>query len=84
LGKVGEMIYTNPLFGVIRTLWLFITGRVKFVKSEVGKTITMKDGKTFTIFRRVKIKKYFIRNDEPQGLFIVQFIPKIDIKRTRI
>ena len=75
------MIYTNPLFGVIRTLWLFITGRVRFNNSPVGKIITMKDGKTFTIFRRVKIRKYFGRNADPQGLFIVQFTPTMDIKK---
>jgi hypothetical protein len=75
------MIYTNPIFGVFRTLWLFITGRVRFIKSVVGSTIIMEDGKRFTIFRRVKIKKYFGRTENPQGLFIVQFTPKMDIKK---
>lgn len=75
------MIFTNPLFGVIRTLWLFITGRVRFNKSAVGSAIIMSDGKRFTIFRRVKIKKYFGRNMDPQGLFIVQFTPTMDIKK---
>jgi hypothetical protein len=75
------MIYTNPLFGVIRTLWLFITGRIEFNKSVVGNAITMKNGKKFTIFRRVKIEKYFGNDAEPKGLFIAQFTPRMDIKK---
>ena len=74
------MFYTNPLYGSIRTLWLFITGRVKFNKSNVGNTLIMEDGKTFTIFRRGDTKKYF-RDTKPKGLFIIYFTPKMDIQK---
>jgi hypothetical protein len=75
------MLYTNPLYGVIRTLFLFLTGRVKFNKEEVGKTIIMEDGKTFRIFRRVDIKRFSSVKAQPEGLFVVQFTPKMEIKK---
>jgi hypothetical protein len=75
------MIYTNPLYGIIRTLFLFLTGRIRFGRPEVGATITMDDGQSFKIFRRVVIKRYLNIDKKPEALFIVRFTPKMDIKR---
>lgn len=75
------MIYTNPLYGFIRTLFLFLTGRVHFSRSEVGAIIIMDDGKEFKIFRRVVIKRYMNTEKKPKALFIVQFTPKMEINR---
>ena len=75
------MIYTNPLFGFLRTLFLFILGRVQFNKEVVGATIVMPDGREFKIFRRVVIKKFIKKNESPLGLFIVCFTPTMDIKK---
>lgn len=75
------MIYTNPLFGFLRTLILFLTGRVYFDKENIGATIVMTDGKEFKIFRRVIIKKFIINGKQPKCLFIVRFTPTMDIKK---
>ncbi len=75
------MVYTNPLYGIIRTLFLFITGRVQFSRSEIGVTITMDDGQNFKIFRRVVIKRYLNTDKKPEALFIVRFTPRMEIKR---
>ena len=75
------MIYTNPLYGFVKTSLLFICGRVQFSKSDLGKKILMGDGKTFEIFRRVTIKQFSDNNSKPKGLFIVRFTPKMDINK---
>jgi hypothetical protein len=73
------MIYTNPIYGFFNTLRLFITGKVRFIEQDVGKTIIMDDGQDFTVFRRVVIKGNV--NKRPGGLFIVRFTPKMDIQK---
>jgi hypothetical protein len=75
------MIYTNPLLGFIRTLLLFLTGRVRFYKQDVGSSIVMEDGKEFTIFRRVIIKDFYHKEQTPEALFIVCFTPVMDIAK---
>ena len=74
------MLYTNPFFGILRTLFLFITGRVQFDKSVVGNRIIMKDGKAFTIFRRVDIKHY-LKSEAPEALFIIRFTPTMELHK---
>lgn len=73
------MIYTNPIFGFIRTLLLFLLGRVRFSKAEVGAVMVMQDGQNFKIFRRVVIKRFFRNQEKPEGLFVVRFTPKMDL-----
>jgi hypothetical protein len=64
---------TNPIRGFLCTLFLFITGRVRFDRSAVGKTLQTPDGKTFRVFRRVEILH---RNRvRPEACFIVRFRP---------
>ena len=75
------MIYTNPLYGFLRTLSLFITGRVKFDKSVTGSIIKMQDGRSYCIFRRVIIGRIIKKNRKAEALFIVRFKPKIAIKK---
>lgn len=74
------MFYTNPLFGILRTIYLFLSRQVQFENSVVGEKITMADGKSFTIFRRVEIGKLTANRIDPQSLFIIRFTPKTDIK----
>lgn len=74
------MLYTNPLFGIIKTFILFITGRVQFDKSIVGNRIIMKDDKAFTVFRRVVIKHFGSQDKRPEALFIIRFTPTMDLQ----
>ncbi len=60
---------TNPFLGFFKTLYLFISQKVKFDKTKVNKVIKMPDGKEFTIFRKVDIKG----KSEPEAFFIVRF-----------
>lgn len=69
------MLYTNPIYGIVRTLLLYATGRVNLVKEDIGKQITMEDGKIYTVFRRVIIKRFINKNKKPKGLFIIRFKP---------
>jgi hypothetical protein len=65
---------TNPVVGFLKTLWLFLSGRVVFLKHDVGKIITMPDGHKFRIFRHVRIRS--TSQDRPQGAFVVRFKPE--------
>jgi hypothetical protein len=69
------MLYTNPIYGLIKTLLLYATGRVHFIKKDVGKKITMEDGKVYTVFRRVIISRFTNKDKKPAGLFIIRFKP---------
>ena len=62
---------TNPVFGFINTIGLFLSGRIAFDKDVIGKSIYYKD-KEFKIFRRVKIKN----RENSKAYFIIRFKPK--------
>ena len=64
---------TNPVVGFLRTLWLFLSGRVVFFRKDAGKIIQMEDGHRFRIFRHVKIRS--ANKERPGGVFIVRFRP---------
>lgn len=66
---------TNPFFGLIATISLFIRGKVKFDRAAVGSVITMPDGARFTVFRRVIIAVPG-GAPEPEAFFWVRFKPK--------
>ncbi|MHC1685068.1 MAG: hypothetical protein AB6733_19390 [Clostridiaceae bacterium] len=68
-------MYTNPIYGLIKNLLLFVTARVNYIKEDVGKVIVMEDGKRYTIFRRVIIKRFINKNKKPEALFIIRFKP---------
>jgi hypothetical protein len=74
-------MHTNPLYGVIRTLLLLATGRVRFSKPDVGREIEMADGARFTIFRRVRIRNLGGAPPSPKGLFIVRFTPTMPVAK---
>ena len=62
----------NPIAGFFRTLFLFLTGKIHYDQAVKGKPLTMPDGETFTIFRRVEIQS---KQPEPQAYFWVRFKP---------
>jgi hypothetical protein len=64
---------TNPILGFIRTILLFLTLRVNFLREDLNKTITMEDGQAFRIFRHVRI--CIAGRKPPEGVFIVRFKP---------
>lgn len=64
----------NPILALLKTLLLFLTLRVNFIRKDVGRAITMEDGQTFRIFRHVKIRS--MDAESPEGVFIVRFKPK--------
>jgi hypothetical protein len=67
-------IQTNPFIGFLRTIFLFLTGKIQFVKSDIGKEFTMEDGVTFKVFRRVIIRSS--NKNNPQAIFKIRFQPK--------
>ena len=64
---------TNPMMGFLKTLWLFVSGRVEFYRKDAGKLIEMEDGHRFRVFRHVKIRS--ANPERPGGVFIVRFRP---------
>lgn len=45
----------TPTHSFLQTLRYALTGRIHFPRERVGETLTMPDGRTFTIFRHVVI-----------------------------
>jgi hypothetical protein len=70
---------TNPFIGFIRTLFLFLTGKVRFVPKSKGKCLMMEDGKEFEVFRHVRI----VGKTEalPEAVFVVRFKPHMSTKK---
>ncbi|TFH38318.1 MAG: hypothetical protein E4G96_10630, partial [Chrysiogenales bacterium] len=66
---------TNPIIGILKTLFLFIRKRVQFDRNAVDREIEMPDGKSFRIFRRISI---LVPPGTPQpgAYFWVRFKPK--------
>jgi hypothetical protein len=64
---------TNPVWGFVRAIFLFLCLRVNFPRNDVGRMITMEDGQTFRVFRHVSISTS--SPERPQGVFIVRFKP---------
>lgn len=56
---------------LVRAIFLLLTGRVRFPREEVGRTLTMDDGEEFTVFRHAQVKG----RDDPAAQFIVRFTP---------
>lgn len=69
------MFTTHPVYGLIKTLVLFVTGRVQFFREDVGAKLVMGDGKVFSVFRRVRIKHFFNHDKRPEAIFIIRFKP---------
>lgn len=63
---------TNPLLGFIRTLGLFLAGKVRFHPEDVGIELETDDGERYRVFRHVVIRSEALA---PGALFIVRFTP---------
>jgi hypothetical protein len=63
---------TNPALGLVRTLGLFLSGRVRFNRDAVGLELETDDGMRYRVFRRVMIRR---EGPPPGALFIVRFTP---------
>jgi hypothetical protein len=67
----------QPRTGVIlaaaiaRSLALLLGGQVRFVRDDIGRTLTMEDGKQFSVFRHARLKA----PGQPTAVFIVRFTP---------
>ena len=67
---------TNPIIGFIKTIYLFILGRVKYFPQDAGKEFVMEDGQKFTVFRHIKIKPSMNQKPMPEAIFKIRFKPK--------
>jgi hypothetical protein len=56
---------------LLRSLTLLVTGRVHFTRSDVGRVLTMEDGRRFRVFRHVQVDG----PGEPGAVFVVRFTP---------
>ena len=61
---------TIPL-AIVRGLALLAGGRVRFLRGDAGRTLTMEDGEQFSVFRHVQVKA----SGEPAAAFVVRFTP---------
>jgi hypothetical protein len=59
------------IVAIARSLALLVSGRVRFLRDDIGRTLTMEDGAQFTVFRHVKVAAA----GQPAGVFIVRFTP---------
>ena len=59
------------LSAALRGLALLVSGRVRFVRDDIGRTLTMEDGEEFTVFRHARVEGAA----EPAGVFVVRFTP---------
>lgn len=72
----GVTMNTNPCIGFLRTVLLYLTGRVRFIKSSIGKEFIIEYGKKFTVFRHVVIYTNKKKHIRPQAIFKIRFLPK--------
>jgi hypothetical protein len=68
----------NPLYGLMRTFFLLLSGRIEFLPASKGRMLTMEDGKTFEVFRHVRIKPSR-KAGVPGAAFVVRFKPHMSI-----
>jgi hypothetical protein len=54
---------------------LLFSGRLHFSRSRIGEVVTLEDGRTYTIFRQVKVDPGQGEPDRPGAVFQVQFHP---------
>lgn len=65
---------THPVWGLVRTILLFVSLRIRFLKEDVDTTIVMEDGRTFRIFRHVRLQT--ANPNRPEGTLVVRFKPE--------
>ena len=52
---------TNPIWGFVRTIVLFLTFRVKFLKEDVDRKITMEDGNPFITLQKDSLLPFWFQ-----------------------
>lgn len=63
----------RPVEVISETLKLYFTGKVKYLKTNLNRTISREDGKEFNIFREISING---RSKSPEAVFRVWFYSK--------
>lgn len=74
----------SPAGSLIKTLKNWVSGNISFPKKYNGRTLVMKDGEEYKVFRHITIKS---RNDEVKepSVFIVQFkLKKMSVAINRL
>ena len=69
MAKRGRVL--TIIVAIARSLALLLSGRVRFLRDDIGRTLTMEDGAQFTVFRHVQVAAA----GQPAGVFIVRFTP---------
>jgi hypothetical protein len=64
---------TNPIAGFLRALLLFLTGRVRFIKEDVGREFAGDGGERFRVFRSAVIISRGV--PPPAARFVIRFQP---------
>lgn len=72
----------NPLVVFLRSIFLLLSGRVRFPKDRVGKVPTLENGQQYTVFREALLKPKQRRPEEPDGVFRVWFRSRMSPTRT--
>jgi hypothetical protein len=70
--KGGNPTIEAVLTATARAVLLVLTGGVRFIRRDIGRTLTMEDGAQFTIFRHAKITR---AAEPPTAVFVVRFTP---------
>lgn len=65
---------TNPFFGFVKALILFLTGRIHFYEDSKGRLIEM-NGQYYTVFRHVCVTPFEKAENDPEAVFRVVFQP---------
>jgi hypothetical protein len=73
---------TNLFIGFIRTLFLFLAGKVRFMARSKGRRLVMEDGEEFEVFRHVRIVGK--TNALPEAVFVVRFQPYMSSEKNII
>ena len=72
----------NPIYSLIRTITLLITGRLHFPRENIGKILIMEDGQKFCIFRQVIVDTAKYEDEKHTSIFKVRFITvKVEIAK---
>jgi hypothetical protein len=77
----------SVLTSIMRTIYHGVTGKLIFPKKYIGKPVEMEDGRKFTIFRHMKVKRK--KMDSNGAIFIIRFKfkssnHKSNIRKSRI
>jgi hypothetical protein len=70
---MNKSIQQNPLYFLVRTIFLILAGRLHFPRERVGEVIETEDGKRFAIFRHAIVDPTVSDLREPKAIFIVRF-----------